>query len=45
MELVPLGPGFGVEVRGVSLLDVATDAEAYMAVRTAFRGALAAGVP
>jgi len=36
MELVPLGPGFGVEVRGVSLLDVATDAEAYKAVRSAF---------
>ena len=36
MELVPLGPGFGVEVRGVSILDVATDAEAYKAVRAAF---------
>jgi alpha-ketoglutarate-dependent 2,4-dichlorophenoxyacetate dioxygenase len=36
MELVPLGPGFGVEVRGVSILDVATDAEAYKAVREAF---------
>ena len=36
MELVPLGPGFGVEVKGVSLLDVATDAEAYKAVRGAF---------
>lgn len=36
MELVPLGPGFGVEVKGVSLLDVATDAEAYEAVRAAF---------
>jgi alpha-ketoglutarate-dependent 2,4-dichlorophenoxyacetate dioxygenase len=36
MELVPLGPGFGVEVRGVSLLDVAADAEAYKAVRSAF---------
>ncbi len=36
MELVPLGPGFGVEVKGVSLLDVAIDAEAYKAVRTAF---------
>ena len=36
MDLVPLGPGFGVEVRGVSLLDVATDAEAYKAVRAAF---------
>ena len=36
MELVPLGPGFGVEVKGVSLLDVATDAQAYKAVREAF---------
>jgi alpha-ketoglutarate-dependent 2,4-dichlorophenoxyacetate dioxygenase len=36
MELVPLGPGFGVEVRGVTMLDVATDAEAYKAVRSAF---------
>ena len=36
MELVPLGPGFGVEVRGMSILDVATDAEAYKAVRAAF---------
>jgi alpha-ketoglutarate-dependent 2,4-dichlorophenoxyacetate dioxygenase len=36
MELVPLGPGFGVEVRGVSILDVATDAEAYKAVRAVF---------
>jgi len=36
MELVPLGLGFGVEVRGVSLLDVATDADAYKAVRDAF---------
>lgn len=36
MELVPLGPGFGVEVRGVSILDVATDAKAYKAVRAVF---------
>lgn len=36
MELVSLGPGFGVEIKGVSMLDVATDAEAYKAVRTAF---------
>lgn len=36
MELVPLGRGFGVEVRGVGVLDVATDAEAYKAVRAAF---------
>ncbi len=33
MELVPLGPGFGVEVKGVTLLDVASDAEAYKSVR------------
>jgi alpha-ketoglutarate-dependent 2,4-dichlorophenoxyacetate dioxygenase len=36
MELVPLGPGFGMEVRGLGILDVATDAEAYKAVRGAF---------
>src|SRR5580704_12193577 len=36
MELVPMGPGFGVEVRGVSILDVASDGEAYKAVRSAF---------
>src|SRR5471032_938581 len=36
MELVPLGPGFGVEVRGIGLIDVASDAEAYKAVRAAF---------
>ena len=36
MDLVPLGPGFGAEVRGVSMLDVATDSEAYKAVRAAF---------
>jgi alpha-ketoglutarate-dependent 2,4-dichlorophenoxyacetate dioxygenase len=36
MKLVPLGPGFGVEVRGVGLVDVASSAEAYQAVRAAF---------
>ena len=36
MELVPMGPGFGVEVRGTSILDVAVDADAYRAVRAAF---------
>ncbi len=36
MELVPLADGFGVEVKGISLLDVATDAQAYKAVRDAF---------
>jgi alpha-ketoglutarate-dependent 2,4-dichlorophenoxyacetate dioxygenase len=36
MELVPLGLGFGVEVKGVTLLDVAIDADAYKAMREAF---------
>ena len=36
MELVPLGPGFGVEVKGISMLDVASDDQAYKAVRAAF---------
>src|ERR1041384_964702 len=36
MDLVPLGPGFGVEVRGLGILDVAIDGEAYKAVRAAF---------
>jgi len=36
MELLPLAQRFGVEVRGLTVLDVATDAEAYKAVRGAF---------
>ena len=36
MELVPLGPGFGVEMRGIALIDVAASDEAYQAVRAAF---------
>lgn len=36
MEIVPLGPGFGAEIRGVGLLDVASSEEAYRAVRAAF---------
>ncbi len=36
MEIVPLGPGFGAELRGVTLTDVAADAAVYAAVRTAF---------
>ena len=36
MELVPMGPGFGVEVKGVGILDVASDGDAYQAVREAF---------
>ena len=36
MRLVSLGPRFAVEVRGVDLIDVATDDAAYCAVREAF---------
>lgn len=36
MEIIPLGPGFGAELRGVTLADVASDDTAYAAVREAF---------
>jgi alpha-ketoglutarate-dependent 2,4-dichlorophenoxyacetate dioxygenase len=36
MEIVPLGPGFAAELRGVTLADVAADDAAYIAVRAAF---------
>jgi alpha-ketoglutarate-dependent 2,4-dichlorophenoxyacetate dioxygenase len=36
MELVPLGPDFGVEVRGVDLIDVAASDDRYRALRGAF---------
>jgi alpha-ketoglutarate-dependent 2,4-dichlorophenoxyacetate dioxygenase len=36
MDVVPLGPGFGAELRGVTLTDVANDDSAYEAVRAAF---------
>lgn len=36
MDLVPLQPGFGVEVRGVDMIDVAASDKAYRAVRSAF---------
>ena len=36
MELVPLHTEFGVEIHGVSLIDVAASDAAYQAVRTAF---------
>jgi len=36
MDIVPLGPGFGAELRGVTLKDVANDDAAYAAVRAAF---------
>ncbi|MGP0089256.1 MAG: TauD/TfdA dioxygenase family protein [Xanthobacteraceae bacterium] len=36
MEIVPLGPGFAAELRGVTLAQVAADDAAYAAVRAAF---------
>ena len=36
MDIVPVGPGFGAELRGVTLADVAADDAAYEAVRAAF---------
>jgi alpha-ketoglutarate-dependent 2,4-dichlorophenoxyacetate dioxygenase len=36
MDIVPCGPRFGAELRGVSLSDVASDDAAYAAVRAAF---------
>ncbi len=36
MEIVPLGPGFGAELRGITLADVASDDTAYDAVRQTF---------
>ena len=36
MDIVPLGPDFGAELRGVTLSDVAADDAAYAAVRAAF---------
>src|SRR5262245_36048511 len=36
MGIVPLGPGFAAEVRGVTLAEVAADDAAYKAVRAAF---------
>ena len=36
MEIVPVGPGFGVELRGVTLADVVSDDATYAATRSAF---------
>jgi alpha-ketoglutarate-dependent 2,4-dichlorophenoxyacetate dioxygenase len=36
MDVVPLGPGFAAELRGVTLTEVASDDAAYTAVRAAF---------
>ena len=35
MELIPLGPDFGVEVRGIGLIDVASSDSIYCAARSA----------
>jgi alpha-ketoglutarate-dependent 2,4-dichlorophenoxyacetate dioxygenase len=36
MKVIPLDPGFGAELRGVTLADVASDDAVYAAVRAAF---------
>src|SRR3954454_12142163 len=36
MDVVPLGPGFGAELRGITLAEVAADDAGYAAVRAAF---------
>ncbi len=36
MEIVPLGPGFAAELRGVTLADIASNDAAYAAARAAF---------
>src|SRR5438067_6752816 len=36
MDILPLGPGFAAELRGITLHDVAVDDAAYAAVRAAF---------
>jgi alpha-ketoglutarate-dependent 2,4-dichlorophenoxyacetate dioxygenase len=36
MDIVPLGPGFAAELRGVTLADVAADDDVYQAARAAF---------
>src|SRR5690242_19059931 len=36
MEIVPMGPGFAAELRGVSLAEIAADNAAYSETRAAF---------
>jgi len=36
MDVIPLGPGFGAELRGVTLADIVADDAAYAAARAAF---------
>ncbi|HUD85926.1 MAG TPA: TauD/TfdA family dioxygenase [Xanthobacteraceae bacterium] len=38
MQIVPLGPDFGAELRGVTLQEIAADDAAYAAARAAFEG-------
>ena len=38
MEIIPLGPGFAAELRGVTLADVAADDAVYAAVTATERG-------
>ena len=36
MDIIPLGPGFAAELRGITIADVAADDAAYQAARAAF---------
>jgi alpha-ketoglutarate-dependent 2,4-dichlorophenoxyacetate dioxygenase len=36
MDIIPIGPGFGAELRGVSLLEAASDHDIFQAVEAAF---------
>ena len=36
MDIIPLGPGFAVELRDVKIAEIASDGAAYSAVRGAF---------
>jgi len=36
MEIIPIGPGFGAEIRGVTIQDVSNDDSVYKDVRAAF---------
>jgi alpha-ketoglutarate-dependent 2,4-dichlorophenoxyacetate dioxygenase len=36
MDVIPCGPGFGAELRGTTLSDIASDEDTYTAVRAAF---------
>jgi alpha-ketoglutarate-dependent 2,4-dichlorophenoxyacetate dioxygenase len=36
MDIIPLGPGFAVELRGVTIAEIASEPAAYSAVRAAF---------